>query len=416
MTNRQDGPTDGASSGVDARSDLEARWAALATRRSPDVPDGPAATLLNRVMVYTQASRIELVRPFLDRQRSGLVIAGVNPRKGIQLDLASRDRDVVFMIDPAVYDGKDVEGKEKYTATCDAPFRVPEGRLWSVSLGDVLDEQLEAGAATALTPSGFIATIDVLKAAVEKFKQLKHSNAMLVVPLHISLLGPRYFSQTLAVLQHLEGPVALALGRQGDPLDQNKQIIPNLRTLAATIPLMPIRTDFNALDLVAHGAFAGAIGTGGSLRHAIDPTEKPFAFSKNPSPSVLIPELACFWKGSKIAEEFGARPGATPRCFCTVCSAQNPGGQRLSRFLSRDDQEEAIVHAIAVWSTWARDILDAPTIRDRAIYWRKRCKDAVDHHTIFSRLLNRLEEFKPQSPVEAWATLPAWPTDVVANA
>ncbi|GAA2255500.1 hypothetical protein GCM10010402_08490 [Actinomadura luteofluorescens] len=414
MTDRQDGAGDGASSGVDARSNLEARWAALASRPSPDVPGGPAARLLNRVMVYTQASRTGLVIPLLDRRRSGLVIAGADMRKGIQLDLGISD--LPLLLDPAYYDGKYGSNKDKYTATCEAPFRLPDDRLMQVSLGDVLDEQLAAGAMTGLTPTGFIVTTEVLKAAVKVFKNLRHDNALFVAPLHISLLDRAYIRQSIAILKDVDAPVALALGRQFDPLDQSKHIIPNLRTLVASVPVMPIRTDFNALDLIAHGAFAGAIGTGGGLRHVIDPTEKPKAFGKkgqppDQSPSVLLPELVSFWKGSKIAEVFGARPRIVPNCSCQVCR-----GQKLSRFMGRDDQNEAIIHAIAVWSRWAADILDAPTMRDRAVYWRNLCKGALDHHAVFNKQLNRLEdELKPQGPIEAWARLPAWPTDMPAN-
>jgi hypothetical protein len=381
---------------------------------SPKAPPGGAAALLNRVLVYTQASRIPLVAPYLDRQRSGLVIAGADMRKGLQLDIDTAG--LVLLLDPAYYDGKYGQNKDKYTATCEEPFRLPDDRISPVSLGEILDEQLAAGATTALTPTGFIVTTDVLKAAVKRYKKLRHGNAILVVPLHICLLGPAYIRQTIAILQDVEGPVALALGSQFDPAAQSKHIIPNLRTLAATVPLFPIRTDFNALDLVGHGAFAGAVGTGGGLRHAIDPTEKPRSFRRkgqppDTSPSVLIPELVSFWKGSKIAEVFGARPGSVPRCSCTVCC-----GQKLHRFLRREDQNEAIVHAIAVWSEWARGILEAPTMRDRAVYWRNLCKGALDHHAVFSQQLNRLDdELKPQLPIQVWATLPAWPTDVAAN-
>ena len=140
---------------------------------------------------------------------------------------------------------------------------------------------------------------------------------------------------------------------------------------------MPVRTDFNGLDLVAHGAFAAAIGTGGSSGTPLTrPRGRwPSALEgsrRDPSPSVLVPELASWFKGSKISKLFGARPTLAPRCDCPVC-----GGQRLTRFLRREDQDDAIAHAVAVWSRWAADLLDQPTMRDRAEYWQNLCSDAV---------------------------------------
>lgn len=134
------------------------------------------------------------------------------------------------------------------------------------------------------------------------------------MPLDISLLGQAYYPTTAAILADRGCPVAVVLGGQGDPLTQSKYIIPSLRDLAARVPLIPMRTDFNGLDLVAHGAIAVAIGTGGSVRHTVDPAEVRRAFSRDQSPSVLWPELASWFKGSKINELFGARPALAPRC------------------------------------------------------------------------------------------------------
>ena len=81
---------------------------------------------------------------------------------------------------------------------------------------------------------------------------------------------------------------------------------------------MPIRTDFNGLDLLGHGAVCAAIGTGGSVRHTVDPAEKDRSFNPGPAPSVLWPELLTYFKGSTIAELFGARPQLAPACGCAA--------------------------------------------------------------------------------------------------
>jgi hypothetical protein len=333
-----------------------------------------------------------------------MVLAGAaqGPRRALK---ALMDRDVQFpvLIDPAAY--------EKVTATCEAPFSLPGAGELTAALDELLDAQIKAGAAAALSPTGFIpaGATDVLKAAARQFSQLGRTDSIFVAPLDVSLLGRGYFQQTAAILAGIGQPVALVLGGQGDPLTHSSHIIPNLRSLVASVPLIAMRTDFNGFDLIAHGAISAAIGTGGSVRHTVDPTEVTKAYNRNQSPSVLVPELASFLKGSKIAEVFGARPNLAPRCSCAVC-----GSQRLTRFLRREDQNEAIAHGVAVWSGWAEDLISAATMRDRAQYWKNLCTGAVAHHAMFMKQLQRLDGLKPQAPLKRWSTLPAWITDVSA--
>src|SRR5262249_33774361 len=156
------------------------------------------------------------------------------------------------------------EGYKAHTATREAPFSIPRGDgMIPATLADILDDQVKAGAAVALTPTGYIpaAATDVLNAALAAFTRLARHDAIFVAPRDISLLGRGYIAQTTAILADFGRPVALLLGCQGNPLDHAKAIIPNLRDLAARVPLIPLRTDFNGLDLLAHGAVFAAIGT-----------------------------------------------------------------------------------------------------------------------------------------------------------
>jgi len=406
MTDRHDGPRDVTAPGNSAPPASQARWAALADCPSPPAPAGRAAGLANRILVYLRPGKVATVLPHLDTGHSGLILAGASPGKGLQ-ELEGTGPGVPRLIDPACH--------EKYTATCDAPFLLPKGQLHAPSLDDVLDDQLRAGVTVALTPTGYIPAgrTDILRAAARQFSQLGRDDVIFVAPLDVSLVDRAYIKTTTAILASLDNPIALILGRQFDPLDQSKRIIPNLRELAATVPLMPVRTDFNGFDLAAHGAFAAAIGTGGSLRHAVDPQERPMAFRRkgepaDPAPSVLFPELASWFKGSKIAKLFGARPHAAPRCYCPVCQ-----GQRLTRFLKREDQDDAIAHGVEVWSGWAADLLDQPTVRDRAVYWRNLCCGAVATHAVFRMQLKIMDArtLQPQGPLGVWATQPAWPAE-----
>jgi hypothetical protein len=304
----------------------------------------------------------------------------------------------------------DLEGYRHHTATCAEPFWLPgSDSLLTTSLNEVIDAQLHAGVAVALTPTGYIpaAATDVLKAALAEFAKHGRADAVFVAPLDISLLGGSYFRQTAAILAQYARPVALVLGSQGNPLDQSKDIVPNLRKLASSVPLIPIRTDFNALDLLGQGAICAAIGTGGSIRHAVDPAENDRSFNPGPAPSVLWRELLTFFKGNTIAESFGARERLAPTCGCAVC-----GGRRISRFLRREHQDDAIAHGVAVWQPIARQLLSSPTVGDRAASWKDQCAQAIIQHQAALDRLQRLDGLRLQPSLRQWATLPARPTEV----
>ncbi|WP_433264691.1 hypothetical protein ACQPZF_35790 [Actinosynnema sp. CS-041913] len=374
--------------------------AQLADLPSPKRPTGSVGVLLNRMLIYARPDQVPALRPHVNLERSGFIIAGAKANSRIKL-LAEEGFAGLVLIDPAAY--------EKHVATVDAPFWSPEDQLLPTSLEDMINQQLMAGAPAALTPTKFITAgdTDSLKAAARQVKLLRRNDVIFVAPLDISFLDRKFIRQTTAILADVGCPVALVLGKQFDPLAQAAaRIIPNLRMLAAAIELMPMRTDFNAFDLVAHGAFAGAIGTGGSVRHTVEPPQKPMARKQDPSPSVLIPELMCWWKGNKLAELFGAKEHLAPRCPCEVCA-----GQRLTRFLQRTDKNKAMAHAVAVWSAYAADMLDAPTLRQRAQYWQNICRNAIDNHKLIPAQLKLAKPLKPQKPLEVWAELPLWPTD-----
>ena len=402
ITDYRDGP-DRVPRAAGVVTEASSRQAALADRPAPPLPTGLPGQVANRALIYLRPDKIPVVLPHVDPVSSGMILAGDNSLRALR---GLKNAGVAFpvMIDP--------EGYKHLIATCETPFHLPdEDGLITSTLADVLDAQLKAGAVTALTPTGYIpaAATDVLKAALAEFSRLGRTDAVFAAPLDISLLSRGYIAQTTAIFAAFGRPVALLLGCQGNPLDQAKAIIPNLRELAAQVPLIPVRTDFNGLDLLAHGAIFTAVGTGGSVRHIVDPAEKPRSFNQDPSPSVLWPELMTYFKGSKINELFGARPRLAPRCDCAVCD-----GQRITRFLRREDQPEAIAHGIAVWSDRAEQLLSAPNLRARSEYWKNLCDGAVAYHQVFLDMLKRLEGLSPQPSLRRWATLPAWPTDAPA--
>lgn len=372
----------------------------MASLPAPPRPAGLPAQLANRALVYLRPKKIPTVLPHVDIRHSGMILAGDGTAKGVRI---LQGTGAAFPI------LTDLEAYKNYTATTEAPFWLPGAdSLLPLTLEGALDAQLHAGVTAALTPTGYIAAADTdaLKAAIGEFARLDRTDAIFLAPLDISLIGRGYFEQTAAILANYQRPVALVLGCQGNPLDHSRDIIPNLRTLAGRVPLMPIRTDFNGLDLLGQGAVCAAIGTGGAVRHTVDPAEKDRSFNPGPAPSVLWPELLTYFKGSTIAELFGARPKLAPACGCAPCH-----GRRLTRFVRVEDQDEAIAHGVATWSPLAAQLLSEPTVRGRAERWKLLCSDAVACHQEVLDRLRQLDGLRPQPSLKRWAVLPAWSAD-----
>ena len=379
------------------------RPAEMASLPEPPRPAGLPAQLASRALVYLRPDKLPAVLPYVETSRSGMILAGEGTARAVRI-LQGGGAAFPLLTDPEAY--------RHHTATRDAPFWLSsENALIPVTLEGVLDAQLAAGAVAALTPTGYIpaAGTDELKAAIEEFARLDRTDAIFLAPLDISLIGRGYFDHTAAILAGFGRPVALVLGCQGNPLDHSKDIIPNLRELAGRVPLMPIRTDFNALDLLGQGAVCAAIGTGGRIRHTVDPAEKERSFSTGPAPSVLWPELLTFFKGSTIAEFFGARPKLAPSCGCAACQ-----GRLLTRFLRREHQDEAIAHGVATWLPMAVGLLSEPTVRGRAERWRLLCGDAIAGRQVVLDRARRLDGLKLEPSLRRWAMLPAWSAEAAA--
>jgi hypothetical protein len=227
---------------------------------------------------------------------------------------------------------------------------------------------------------------------------------MFTAPLDVAILDDNTLADRVwGILNDLRVPVSLVLASQFDPLDKNAEArISTLRSfVAGPADVAMMRTDFNALDLLCHGSFAAAIGSGGSMRHATDPSEQARSFNRDDeSPSVLYERLASWWRGSKIAREHGRMPA--PGCDCVPCD-----NRRISRFLSKDDSDDARAHGVIIWQRWARLILEQPTLADRAVFWKNFCRTSIDDHGLLSAQLRRAKTLAARPALKAWAHLPA---------
>ncbi len=207
MTELQDGDTSASNTGATTA------LARLADLPSPERPAGRAGALLDRMLVYARPQQVPASCP----TSTTTAVASSWPGRRPGSERASwwrRGFTGPLLIDPAAY--------ENHVATPPEPFWLPENQLLPMTLDDLLDQQIAAGAVAAITSTKFITAgdTDSRKAAARQVKRLGRDDVILLAPLDISLLGKRYIRQTTAILADVGSPVALVLGKQFDPLDQ----------------------------------------------------------------------------------------------------------------------------------------------------------------------------------------------------
>lgn len=377
---------------------------APASLAKPRRPAGTPGTLTDRVLVQTSAgAQLEAVLPYVDQAQGGLVLG-----RGRMTNRANLRQLITGLPErgfnaPVVFDP---EGYRHHVATTQAPFHLLHEGMFTETLEENLSSQRALGVDVAQTPTGLIRAnnVDALEAAAAEIDRLSRDDFMVTAPLDVTILdNPTLTDRVRRIFNGMRAPISLLLACQFDPFDTNAEArITALRSLAAgPAYLAPMRTDFNAFDLLCHGSFTAAIGSGGSMRHATDPDERPRAFDpEDQSPSVLYERLACWWRGSKIAREHGRMPA--PGCDCDPCD-----NRRISRFLSRDDSDDARAHGMLIWQRWSKLILDKPTFGERAAFWKTFCQGRVSEYDVLSGQLRRAKTLQPRAALKAWAQLPA---------
>ena len=367
-------------------------------------PLGTPGLLMDRVLVQTSAgAQLEAVRPYIDPATSGLVIGRgrMSNRanlRDIVVGLPDRGLDVPVVFDP--------EGYRRHIATTTTPFFFGRQDMFAKTLEENLDDQRALGVDVALTPTGFIRLdgIDALEAAAERAARLDREDVIFTAPLDAAILDDSALTERVwAILNGLPIPVGLILAGQLDPLDtkSRRRIVAQRAFTAGPAHVAAFRTDFNAFDVLCHGGFTAAIGSGGSMRHAVDPEQQARSIDPDDtSPSVLYARLASWWRGSKIVREYGRMPA--PACSCAACD-----GRRIDRFRSGDDSADARAHGVAVWQDWSRLIVEQKTMAERSAFWKTFCQGRIDEHYFLSQELKRAAPLRPRPAFNAWAQLPA---------
>lgn len=353
--------------------------------------------LTDRILLHTSWDTGRKLLPVLPEDIGGLVLRGTKAGTGIkELGKAWFDRPLVL----------DPEGYSRAVATEDQPFVLPsdEDRLFGVTLEQELQNQRDWGACVALTPTGYLRAgdSDALRAAVRSAARIDRDDVVFSVPLDVAWFTNEFIAHLVAVLSGLKLPKAVLLGGQFDPMERYREAVANLRRLVAEAgDVAVLRTDLTGFDAMSHGAFAAAIGTGGSLRHMIPFGQFARSNKQDPSPSVLFGELMSFHKGSTLHDRFAdAKP---PVCACEACQ-----GRALNTFLAKDDTVPAHQHSMCTWASWIGALLAQPTLADRATWWRNRCAAAVTHAEIVNIQINQPDAFTTPATLRAWAELPAW--------
>jgi hypothetical protein len=363
---------------------------------------GPPLLLAQRMLVHcAPGTELDAVLPHIDNEISGLVLTA--GRFG-----PARLSEIIHELPKRGFDGPVVFDAEAYRkrAASDGGALLLEGPDPLSALNAALERQIELGATIATTPTLYIRpdNLDAFARAVELANRLDRDDYLLTAPVDATVLDTGAARNQLeTILDAAHAPIGFILGSQFDPFGTRStdRVLAARALLATRANVMPIRTDFAAFDWMAHGAYAAAIGTGSSKRHAIDPEERGHVRNpKDNSPSVLYPRLLSHWKGRKIADTHGRLPAET--CWCGGCDGQN-----MARFVSPSYLPDARAHGVAVWQDMARLMMSTPSRATWAQFWKGRARDALDQHDILATQLRHTPPFVPQPALRAWATLPA---------
>ena len=365
-------------------------------RREDLVEELPASSrtqvkhLAGKIHLHASSLHAHQLIDQIDRSVGGVVVAGnqrVSANEAIR-NLRDSGYDGIAVADPANY--------VREVATPDRPFIIDagDGLFEPALLSEVVDAQVRWGATVGLTPTGFIPAgePDTLRAVVREAEILcDRPGIMLTVPLDVAWFNRTYAEQATALLLESSLPLALILGGQFNPVEQATKIIPNLRSFFRLLPGASLfRTDLIGFDALAHKAFAVSVGSGGSLRHTVDPRDKRRSFDpRDPSPSVLFADLAEWKRGSTIQKVFGGQ--RAPLCSCAAC-----GGRRLNTFSDRDDSVAARRHGVAVWSEWARLMLAESSGVTHERWWAQFCEGRIAEHAAWNLRLRQPGAFKLQ--------------------
>jgi DNA modification methylase len=353
-----------------------------------------AALLSGRVLAHSRPADVEPLLALLDAQRSGLILTG---NSGIRLAESRRRASGVecpIVSDPAAY--------LTWRATPQDPFRGPNGPLHGRALDNFLKEMCRAGAHAVLTPTGYIgeSDIDSLEAVLRAAPGL-NAEAVISLPLDITWATTEWVDVLVDLAAATPAPKAImTTGLPRDPV-LAKEILANLRLVASQVPQAAFfRSGLGALDLMAHGALAGSIGTSSVTRKVIPPDIRRLP-GEGPdeedaaAPLVLVPDLVSYLPGDVLAAQLA---GTAVPCWCRYCA-----GQPLGRFTGRMQWRDARLHGFATSTEWLPSLLSNASLTERQVAWTRLCQRGLEAHDRFGAGGDDVIRLIPDLPLMFWA-------------
>ncbi|WP_037580411.1 hypothetical protein [Phaeacidiphilus oryzae] len=367
--------------------------------------------LRDRLLTMTRAGSAVDVLQNINPDRGGLVLVGKGASERLRPLRGSPGADVLA-IDPERHTGQ--------WATPEDPFGLADGdgRLTpGPTLTQVLKSQLASGASFAVTPTGFIPDRDVptLDAVVDHAAEAEVANTLVVLPCGFDWLREPHIHALVSAAGRSRYPVGLALAGDAkpDPLDHSG-VPAQMRRLCQTCDRLVIwRTDLAALDAIAHGALAGAVGTNATLRHAMRPMPERKGFGRRLFPALIVERLLRFVRQNTIRDWYAAGRDAWT-CDCTACD-----GRRLTDIPDGAAGERATLgHNCRVLGALHCGLAEHREGEDRLEWWHSRIDEAWAAHRRLAvevggdqnlqvpRVLTAWRRDPPPPLSGAWSTAP----------
>jgi hypothetical protein len=379
------------------------------TRRAKTAGILDAASLISgRALIHARATDIEPLLGLVDGRRSGLVLTGTTGARVAARRRRDLEVECPIIFDPAAY--------ESWTATPQVPFRGTNGALQGGVLDNFLREICRAGADAALTPTGYIGASDVATlAAVLDVAPALNPQAIISLPLDIDWLTYDWIDILIEMVASTPAPKAIMLSELPRKPSAMKEILANLRLIAAEVPQTGLfRTDLTAFDMLAHGGLAAAIGSSNALRRLNTPNEggfrgKPRAEESTDSPELLVNEIVDYTQGDVLARQYAKMSG--PICHCRHCE-----GRSLSRFTGKAEWLDARLHNFAVWTEWLPGLLADASLTKRQLSWIRLCQRGIEgHDTLTKAMSDPHGKFTPKLPLLFWAGQTSAPLTLTAK-
>lgn len=266
---------------------------------------------------------------------------------------------------------------------------------------DWVGMQRTAGVTEILSPGVYVPEGDssLLAAALEGQQEwaANAAGATLQIAIHWRWLVDGC-AELLAALKNVEARVALLLADSNDPLSKAGAVEGLASVVSAHPDIALHRCDLGGLGAVALGSRHGVIGIGTSLRHVVPPNKNAGGRPGDRSPSVFIPELFSFLKGSRLAGLAASDPKGRFSCDLPGCD-----GRPYRNFYDPSSKDLALVHNQHAVEKVVAEVLGEASTASRFAKFRELCENATVRASELSGELRQDVTVSPQ--LTAWATL-----------